>query len=77
MPDFCKAVGLLSYWYDFVELHGEAATYIDRILKGGSPAALPVQYPTKYALMINLKTAKALGLAMPQSLLASADEIIE
>jgi putative ABC transport system substrate-binding protein len=77
MPDFCKAGGLLSYWYDFVELHGEAATYIDRILKGGSPAALPVQYPTKYALMINLKTAKALGLTMPQSLLARADEVIE
>jgi putative ABC transport system substrate-binding protein len=48
MPDFCKAGALISYWYDFIELRGEAATYIDRILRGASPADLPVQYPTKY-----------------------------
>lgn len=77
LPDFCKGGGLLSYWYDLVELHGKAATYVDRILRGASPADLPVQYPTNYALMINLRTAKALGLTMPQSMLARADEVIE
>jgi putative tryptophan/tyrosine transport system substrate-binding protein len=72
-----RAGGLISYWFDAVELHAQAASYIDRILKGANPADLPVQYPTKYSLIINLKTAKALGFAIPQSLLALADEIIE
>jgi putative tryptophan/tyrosine transport system substrate-binding protein len=77
LPDLVKAGGLISYWYDAVELHAEAASYIDRILKGASPADLPVQYATKYSLIINLKTAKALGLTVPPSMLDLADEVIE
>ncbi len=69
--------GLMSYWYDAVELHARAASYIDRILRGASPGDLPVQQPTKYSLVINLGTAKALGLSIPQSLLVRADEVIE
>jgi putative tryptophan/tyrosine transport system substrate-binding protein len=76
-PDFPRAGGLISYWYDPVELHAQAASYIDRILKGASPADLPVQQPTKYSLIINLKTAKALGLTVPPSMLDLADEVIE
>ena len=68
---------LIAYWFSGVELHAQAATYIDRILRGASPADLPVQYPTKYRLLINLKTAKAIGLTLPESLLARADEIVE
>ena len=75
--DFPRAGGLMSYWYDAVELHAEAASYIDRILKGDSPADLPVQQATKYSLIINLKAAKALGLTVPPSMLDLADEVIE
>ena len=67
----------MSYWYDSAERFAEAASYIDRILRGASPADLPVQQPTKYSLIINLKTAKALGLTVPQTLLQRADEVIE
>jgi putative ABC transport system substrate-binding protein len=74
---FPRAGGLLSYWFDAAKLHAEAASYIDRILRGASPADLPVQYPTKYSLIINLKTAKALGLTVPPSMLDLADEVIE
>ena len=67
----------MSYWFDAVDLYAQAASYIDRILRGTSPADLPVQQPTKYSLIINLKTAEALGLTIPDRVLDIADEVIE
>jgi ABC-type uncharacterized transport system substrate-binding protein len=74
---YAAAGGLTSYGIDQTELVRGAASYVDRILRGANVAELPVQLPTKYQLVINLKTAKALGLAIPESILVRADEVIE
>jgi putative tryptophan/tyrosine transport system substrate-binding protein len=77
LASYAKAGGLISYGFDPVNQFQQAAGYVDRILRGAKPADLPVQYPTKLQLAINLKTAKVLGLAIPESFLLRADEVIE
>jgi putative tryptophan/tyrosine transport system substrate-binding protein len=69
--------GLLSYGHPFTDVFRRSASYVDRILRGANPAEMPVQQLTKYELVINLKTAKALGIEVPAQLLARADEVIE
>jgi putative ABC transport system substrate-binding protein len=75
--NFVEAGGLVSYGIDTFEVYRRSASYIDRILRGAKPADLPIQLPTKFELIVNLKTAKGLGLTIPTSLLTRADEVIE
>jgi putative ABC transport system substrate-binding protein len=79
LSDFARDGGLLSYGNDLrgADTFRRAASYVDRILRGEKPGDLPVQFPTKYEMVVNLKTAKVLGLTVPQSILVSADEVIE
>jgi putative ABC transport system substrate-binding protein len=74
---FARDGGLLSYGVDQVDIWRRAATYVDRILRGEKPGDLPVQFPTKFEMILNLKTAKALGLAIPPSIMLRATEVIE
>jgi putative tryptophan/tyrosine transport system substrate-binding protein len=75
--DFARDGGLLSYGPDFADIFRRSAAYVDRILRGAKPGDLPVQLPVKFEMAVNLKTAKSLGLTVPQSILVSADEVIE
>jgi putative ABC transport system substrate-binding protein len=74
---FVRDGGLLSYGVDTAETYRRAASYVDRILRGEKPGDLPVQLPTKLEMVVNVKTAKALGLTVPQSILLTADEVIQ
>jgi putative ABC transport system substrate-binding protein len=77
LSDFARDGGLLSYGADLVDIYRRAASYVDRILRGAKPAELPVQLPTKFEMVLNLKTARALGLVVPRSIFLRADAVIE
>ena len=77
LSDYARDGGLLSYGADLVDIYRRAASYVDRILHGEKPGDLPVQFPTKFEMVVNLKTAKALGLAVPPSILLRATEVVE
>jgi putative ABC transport system substrate-binding protein len=77
LSEIARVGGLLSYGIDQVDIYRRAASYVDRILRGAKPGDLPVQFPTKFEMVVNLKTAKALGLAVSRSIRLRADEVIE
>jgi putative ABC transport system substrate-binding protein len=77
LPGIAREGGLLSYGVDLVDIWRRAATYVDRILRGEKPGDLPVQFPTKFEMVVNRNTATALGLAIPPSIMLRADEVIE